>query len=130
MKHLFHCGLAALLTHELDAMQQREWRLLYLLRTFEDDTAAILFVSLHFPLFAAIFHFAFHPHAALQRWSQRLLSAFFLLHASLHWRLMGDPLAPFNSALSLTLIHACALFGGLYLLIDWRQSALRTKELQ
>jgi O-antigen/teichoic acid export membrane protein len=127
---LFHCALATFFTHELDAMQQQEWRLLYGLRTLTDPAAAFLFVALHPPLFAAVTYVAFHTNAAIQLWSRRLLCVFFLLHALLHWRLMGAPLAPFNSALSLTLIHACALFGGLYLVLDGCQATLSKRRLR
>jgi hypothetical protein len=122
-KILFHVGLAALFTHELDAIQQREWRLLYVLRQLPDGAAAFWFIALHPPLFAAISYFAFHRRSGLQQYSRRVLCIFFLLHAGLHWRLMGDQLAPFASALSLTLIHVCGLMGGLYLvleMLDWR----------
>jgi hypothetical protein len=118
----FHCGLGTLFTHELDAMQEQEWRLLFLLRTLDDSAAAMLFLALHPPIFACITYFAFQSNAARQLSWRRGLSIFFVVHALLHWRLMGDPLAPFDSALSLTLIHSCALFGALYLLLDWQQT--------
>jgi hypothetical protein len=119
---LFHCALATFFAHELDAMQQHEWRLLYGLRALDERTAATLFVALHLPLFVAISYFAFHADATMQLYCRRGLCAFFVVHALLHWRLMGDPRAAFDTALSLTLIHVCALFGGLYLLIDWQRT--------
>jgi hypothetical protein len=119
---LFHCALATFFTHELDAIQQHEWRLLYGLRRLDERSAATLFVALHPPLFFAISYFSFHANATMQLWFRRGLCLFFVLHALLHWRLMGDPLAAFDTALSLTLIHACALFGGLYLLIDGQRT--------
>ena len=48
---LYYLGIAALFTHELDAVLNMEWRLLYHLRTLPDITASSLFVGLHFPLF-------------------------------------------------------------------------------
>jgi hypothetical protein len=117
---LFHVGVATLFTHELDAIQQHEWRLLYVLRQLPDSAAAFWFIALHPPLFAAITYFGFHHRLDIQQYSRRVLSAFFLSHAGLHWRLMGEPLAPFTGTLSLTLIHACGLMGALYLLLDWR----------
>jgi hypothetical protein len=117
---VFHIGLAALFTHELDAIQQREWRLLYMLRSLSDEAGALWFVAVHVPLFAAITLLCFHGDTALRRWSQRLLSLFFIIHAGLHWRLMGDPLAPFDSPLSLVLIHGCALCGLFWLTLEAR----------
>jgi hypothetical protein len=108
---VFHLGLAMLFTHELDAMQQREWRLLYALRSMNDEMGAHWFVAIHVPLFAAMTYAAFHPRDLSRRWAQRLLCLFFVIHAGMHWRLMGDPLAPFDSLLSLAFIHGCALCG-------------------
>ena len=48
---LYYLGLAALFTHEMDAVMRSEWRLLYVLRSFSDDAAYPLFLALHFPLF-------------------------------------------------------------------------------
>ena len=53
--------LATLFTHELDAVSQSEWRLLYILRTMPDAQGAFWFVALHVPLFAALLWIAYSP---------------------------------------------------------------------
>jgi hypothetical protein len=52
---VFYLGLGLLFTHELDAIVQGEWRLLYVLRSLPDEQAMPLFVALHVPLFALTF---------------------------------------------------------------------------
>jgi hypothetical protein len=49
-KLLTHLMLALLFTHELDAMTQSEWRLLYVLRELSDAQGRWWFVALHVPL--------------------------------------------------------------------------------
>lgn len=51
---LFQIGLSVLLTHELDAMTQSEWRLLYVLRGLSDKIGRDTFVALHIPLLALL----------------------------------------------------------------------------
>jgi hypothetical protein len=50
----FYLGLGCLFAHELDAMTQSEWRLLYVLRSLPDATAMPWFVALHVPLFGLL----------------------------------------------------------------------------
>jgi hypothetical protein len=49
---LFYLGLGLLFSHELDAIVQSEWRLLYILRSMADEQAMPVFIALHVPLFA------------------------------------------------------------------------------
>jgi len=51
---LFQLGFSTLLAHELDAMTQAEWRLLFVLRRLPDLLAHNLFVTLHVPAVAIL----------------------------------------------------------------------------
>ena len=46
---IFHVGLATLITHELDAIAQAEWRLLFILRQWPEQIAQLplLFFMYH-----------------------------------------------------------------------------------
>ena len=48
-------GLAFLMTHELDAINCQEWRMLPLLNFLDDNIGYQVFTILHVPVFAAIF---------------------------------------------------------------------------
>jgi hypothetical protein len=111
----FYLGLGFLFSHELDAMVQSEWRLLYVLRSLPDQTAMPIFIWLHVPLFGAIAWLTHHSKPQIQGGSRHVFCAFLLVHAVLHYRLSSDPLSTFNSALSLTLIHGGAICGAVYL---------------
>jgi ABC-type amino acid transport system permease subunit len=72
--------LAVLFTHELDAMAQSEWRLLYVLRDLSDEQGRWWFVAMHVPLFWALIALTQHESARVQRASRTGLAAF--LHHS------------------------------------------------
>lgn len=51
-KFVFYLGLSMLLTHELDAMSNHEWRVLPFLRVLPDDIGMLIFVAIHIPILA------------------------------------------------------------------------------
>ena len=111
---LFQLCFSTLLTHELDAMTQSEWRLLFVLRRFPDLLARNLFVLLHVPLIAILLWLTQHPSKVVQRWARTVIASFTLIHAGLHWNLRNNPLSTFTSLLSLSLIYGAGLLGFIY----------------
>ena len=107
--------LATLFTHELDAVAQSEWRLLYQLRSLDDAQGRWWFVALHVPLFWALMVLTHHAKLAVQSASRAALAVFCVVHALLHLRLASDPLSTFNTPLSWGLILGAALLGVAYL---------------
>lgn len=118
-KRLTNLMLALIFTHELDAVAQSEWRLLYVLRDMGDDPARWYFVALHVPLFWALLGLTQHTQTKLQSLARTGLAAFCVVHALLHLRLRNDPLSTFNSPLSWGLILGAALIGAVYLAVIW-----------
>ncbi len=57
----FYLGLSLLLTHELDAIKQHEWRVFPGLTNFKDNFSYHIFVALHIPLFILILWYLCHP---------------------------------------------------------------------
>jgi hypothetical protein len=112
---LTHLMLALLFTHELDAMTQSEWRLLYVLRDLAEPQARWWFVAIHVPLFWALITLTHHAQAKLQNASRMGLAAFCIIHALLHLRLRNDPLSTFTTPLSWSLILGAAALGSVYL---------------
>lgn len=113
-------GFGLLATHELDAMTQSEWRLLYVLRDLPEQLARDLFVILHVPLFALIAALLWHHDEKIRSRSRSLFAMFLVIHVGLHYRLSDHPLYQFNSALSQLLIFAAGLTGLLYLITYWQ----------
>ena len=113
---LFNLGLATLSTHELDAVTQSEWHLLYILNNLPEQIAANTFVVLHVPLFTIIFGLGFNDNSKVRKWARIIFSLFLIIHAGLHKALENHPLYTFNSLISKCLIFGAGLIGVLYLI--------------
>jgi hypothetical protein len=114
---MFYLGFGFLFSHELDAMVQAEWRLLYVLRSMPDETAMPIFVWLHVPFFALIVWLTHHSKQQIQIQSRNVFATFLIVHAGLHYRLSNHPLYTFDTILSKTLIYGGAICGAAYLVI-------------
>ncbi len=112
----FLLGLGFISTHELDAVTQHEWRLLYVLRSLPEVIAANAFVAVHVPLFAGLVWLTHHPQPSLREGSRLALMGFLIIHVGLHLRLSGHVLYSFHSPLSKVLIFGGGVCGVLYLL--------------
>ena len=117
---LFLLCFAVLATHEIDAVMQSEWRLLYVLRSLPDEVASTLFIALHVPLFMAMLWLHFHHRPRVRDISRMVLAVFLVVHAGLHLRLSGHPLYSFDSPLSMALIYGGGVAGLLYSVVAMR----------
>lgn len=121
---LFYLGFATIITHELDAMMQSEWKLLFILRSLPKETASLAFVVLHVPLIAALLWLTNNEFQPIKNCSRIAFAQFLVIHAGLHKLLENSPNYTFNSSLSLGLIYGGGLLGLLYLIlvfIFWQQ---------
>ncbi|MGB3638819.1 MAG: DUF6713 family protein [Rivularia sp. (in: cyanobacteria)] len=114
---LFYLGFATLITHELDAMTQSEWKLLFILRSLPEETASSAFVILHVPLITALLWLTNNESQLIKNWSRIAFAAFLVIHSGLHKLLENNPNYTFNSTLSLGLIYGGGLLGLLYLTV-------------
>jgi hypothetical protein len=122
---LFYLGFATLIAHELDAMTQSEWRLLFILRSLPEQIASFTFVVAHIPLIAVLLWLTNNESPPIQHWSRIAVATFLIIHAGLHKLLEHHPDYTFNSMLSLGLIYGGGLLGLLYLVaifISWQRS--------
>ena len=118
MKNLiFNLGFATILTHELDAMMQSEWKLLFILRNLPEETASYAFVILHVPLITILLWLTNNESEVIKNWSRIALAAFLIIHSGLHKLLENSPNYTFNSTLSLGLIYGGGLLGLVYLIL-------------
>lgn len=118
---VFCLMLACLFTHELDAMAQSEWRLLYVLRSLPPADGQFWFVLLHVPLFAGLLWLTQHASLRIRQGTQISLAAFAVVHAGLHYRLSTELLYTFTSPLSLGVIYGAAVLGVLFLILSWHK---------
>ncbi len=119
--------LATMFTHELDAMTQSEWRLIYILRSLSDEQGRWWFVALHIPFFWGLIALTHHPNEHVQRVIRICFAVFCIVHALLHWRLASDPLSTFSSPLSWGLILGAAALGAAYLVMESRAAKFHSR---
>lgn len=108
---LFLAGLACLLAHELDAIQQQEWRFFFARIPISDRAAYQWFTGLHVPLLVFILWNLPSPSFQIG------LDVFLMIHAVLHGLLRNHPLIRFNSGFSRLWIFGGALIGAVHLLL-------------
>lgn len=110
-KLLFLSAFACLLSHEIDAVRQHEWRLLFVLRKMDDRRAFFWFTLLHAPLFVLMLWWLDHPRFQLA------FDLFALGHMAAHWYLRKHPANTFNNPLSISLIAGAGICGAAHLLL-------------
>lgn len=111
---LFFFAVSLLLLHEMDAIDKKEWRLLFVLRRLPDEGALRWFIGLHLPVFVALLALVAAESAAVH-WIEAGVDGFLILHAGLHERLgsRGEP--AFAKPFSRLLIWSAAAFGGFHI---------------
>lgn len=117
---VYYLGISFFFTHEMDAVINMEWRLLYHLRTLPDVSSSAYFIALHLPLFFAFFYFGHHRNSKLKNGFRCMAAAFLVIHAALHFRLSDHELYAFSGIASNIYIYVSAIFGLLFLLLTIR----------
>ena len=115
----FYLGLSLLFTHELDAMTQREWRIIPILNSLSDAAGEALFVLVHIPLYMLVLGCIASANEKTRIASRNILGVFFIAHAGLHYLFAGHASNNFSSGLSSALIHGAAICGLVFLGLEW-----------
>ena len=109
--------IGLLLTHELDAVRCREWRVLPLTSWLPDKTGEAVFLWAHVPLVMLVIWIAGQGASSLPALG---FSGFAILHVGLHWVFRNHPEYAFKDLTSQLLIllpgGAGALHSALWLL--------------
>ena len=111
----YYFGLAALLTHELDAVAHSEWLLLFHVFELSDGVAEVVFIALHFPIFAAFLFFSHHSNPRKREWFRISICVFLVLHGLAHYVLSDHVNYYFDGLLSNFYIFGATTFALLYL---------------
>jgi hypothetical protein len=98
-----------------DAIDRKEWRLLFVLRRLSDDGALRWFVLLHLPLFVALLTLVAAAPSTAIRWVEAAVDTFLIVHAGLHERLSARGERAFANPFSRWLIWGTAVFGAAHL---------------
>ncbi len=111
---VFYLGLGLLFTHEMDAMQNHEWRVLPLIRSMAENTGEFVFLVAHVPIFALTIMFAASLNQKTRLLTQKVACTFLIIHAVLHFAFSAHSNYEFSSGLSNYLIYGAALCGFAY----------------
>jgi hypothetical protein len=98
----------------MDAVDKREWRLLFVLRRLPDDGALRWFIVLHLPLLVGLLSLVAAAPSPVVRWLEGGVDAFLVVHAGLHERLALRGERWFAAPFSRSLIWSAAAFGALH----------------
>jgi hypothetical protein len=114
---VFYLGLGMLFTHEMDAMQNHEWRVLPILSSLPDATGEFAFLIAHVPIFAVVIAFVASLNISTRELAQKLACGFLIIHAALHLAFSGHADYGFSSLTSNLLIYGAALCGAMFLVM-------------
>lgn len=106
---LFFINIAWMMTHELDAIQHHEWRILPITSWMTEVWAYRVFVLAHIPLFVLLMA------GISSREFQIILDIFLIFHAVLHWLFRNRPQYTFDNRLSQSLIFGLVPLATLHL---------------
>jgi hypothetical protein len=112
----FYLGLAFILTHEMDAIKQKEWIIFPILSLLKNEIGYLIFTFIHVPLYFLLFWGLLNPSYSRESIIHGL-SVFFIIHLILHIMFLLHKNNPFTSFFSWSLILLAGLFGLLDLLI-------------
>lgn len=126
-KFIFYLGLSTLLTHELDAVANHEWRVLPMLRALPDDIGMLVFVPIHIPIFTGLIALVSSPHPKTRALTRLGISTFLVVHGLLHFLFIDFPNYEFSTLLSEILIFGGAGFGAVYLALEGRDRYARER---
>lgn len=118
---VFYLAFGALVTHELDAVANHEWRVLPLTSWLPENAGYQLFLLAHIPLAAGLTALAASRQVRVRRWSRIGISLFLVLHAGLHSLFGGSPVYEFSSPTSAALIYGGAFLALIHLLFEYQE---------
>ena len=115
--HLFFVlGLCFLLTHEMDAIRVREWRIFPVLNRMGDEAGYVAFTALHVPIYMLLL-WGLYGEGDVNRGLIISLDAFFVFHVLLHLIFYNHPENRFRSVFSYVLIFGAGVCGAIDLLL-------------
>ncbi|MEM7345242.1 MAG: DUF6713 family protein [Chloroflexota bacterium] len=111
----FYLAVSFILTHEMDAIRVKEWRMFIGLSSLKEEAAYTIFTALHVPLYLLLFLGIFGIASRTVIWA---LDSFFVIHLFLHILFTRHPNNQFTSILSWVLIIGAAVSGGIDLWVN------------
>lgn len=114
----FYVGLSFILTHEMDAVKQREWRIFPLTAWLEEKPGYFIFTTLHIPLYVLLF-WGLYGADGPNRGLIRGIDIFLIVHVFLHLLFLKHSKNEFKSALSWIIIVGAGVAGIVDLIVSF-----------
>jgi hypothetical protein len=113
---VFNCAL--LLLHEMDAIRAKEWKMFAVLKSMREETAYIVFASIHFPLYLLLtFIMAQAINSSLAPAYYIVMNLLLIAHTGTHFFFRRHSANGFTSFYSNALIYAMGIFALLHLVL-------------
>lgn len=113
----FFVGLSLILTHEMDAIRLKEWKMFVFLSAMTEARAYLIFTAIHIPLYILLFWGLFMTSASIKSNLVVGLDTFFAIHTLLHLLFLKHPDNQFTSMFSWIVIAGAGIAGILDLLV-------------
>lgn len=110
---VFFLALSLLLTHEMDAIRCREWRIFPFTARLNDRAGYLAFTAAHVPLYVLLLWALGPADAAVRAGFIIGLDLFCIVHLGLHLAFRRHPAHAFRDRLSWALIAGAGLCGAL-----------------
>lgn len=112
---IFSLELTLLLTHEMDAIRKKEWRMFIILKNMPDEKASYTFMLLHIPLYTIILMVLFSGYAAIGNY---IVDVFLIVHMFVHFLFRNHPANQFTSLTSKLLIYGAGVLAVIHILLS------------
>jgi len=112
---VLYIGVAMLMTHELDAVMNQEWRVLPLTSWLDPEIGYEVFLWFHVPLFTLILALLSNSSERIRAVTSKVLAAFLIVHSVLHVAFSDHEHYEFSSLSSNLLIYGAAIYGLIYI---------------
>jgi hypothetical protein len=119
--------LSLFTTHEIDAINNHEWRVLPLTSWMTEDIGRNVFILSHIPLVYFIILLSSHKNDKIKSYTRNSIATFAIVHGFLHLYYSDNKYYEFSSSLSISLIVLTSLMGVIQLIEELKQKRTMTK---
>lgn len=110
---LFALELGLLLTHEMDAVRHKEWKMFIFLKDLPENTAYLVFTLPHILLYALVLFFLLLNNMAILY----IVDIFIICHLFLHFLFRKHPNNQLTGFWSLAIINSAGIIAAVHLIL-------------
>ena len=111
---IFYLALTLFLTHEMDAVRRREWKMFIILKDMEDEKAYHIFLLLHIPLYLTILLLLLSPFSQIAYY---IVDVFLIAHMLIHLAFRNHQANKFDNTVSKMIINLAGILAVIHLVL-------------